>query len=76
MRTLLTSRLALVLIAFSGIAAYFLIREHTVHVTTALPWLLLAACPLLPVFLHRGHETGHDGHQHHEGQAAQPKEKM
>jgi hypothetical protein len=26
-----------------------------------LPWLLLAACPLMHVFMHHGH----GGHQHH-----------
>jgi hypothetical protein len=25
-----------------------------------LPWLLVAACPLMHVFMHHGHHGGHD----------------
>lgn len=45
--------------AFLLIAGYFLITEHRAHVVQYLPFLLLAACPLLH-FLH-GH-GGHGGH--------------
>lgn len=55
----LRSRAGLVLLAFVAIAAFFLWTEHRAHVLGALPWLLLAACPLLHLFMHRG---GHGGH--------------
>jgi Flp pilus assembly protein TadB len=45
-------------IAFIAIAAYFLILEHKAHLSGVLyywPLLLLLACPLLHVFMHRGH---------------------
>jgi hypothetical protein len=49
-----------VLLAFLGIAGFFLVTEHTAHVFGALPYLLLLACPLIH-FLHRGHK-GHGRH--------------
>ena len=57
----LTSPAGLVLIGFLAIAAFFLITEHTAHFFGALPWLLLAACPLMHLFMHHGH-GGHSGH--------------
>jgi hypothetical protein len=39
---------------FLVIAAFFLVTEHTAHVLGALPWLLLAACPLMHLFMHHG----------------------
>ncbi|WP_442892045.1 DUF2933 domain-containing protein [Denitromonas sp.] len=34
--------------------------EHQAHLLGWLPWLFLAACPLMHVFMHGGH--GHGGH--------------
>jgi hypothetical protein len=48
-----------VFLAFAAIAAYFLITEHRAHLFGILPFLLLAACPLLHFFHHRGHK--HEG---------------
>lgn len=45
---------------FLVVVAFFLLTEHTAHVLGALPWLLLAACPLMHLFMHHGH----DGHRH------------
>ncbi|MDP1718213.1 MAG: DUF2933 domain-containing protein, partial [Burkholderiales bacterium] len=62
-----------VLIAFLAIAAYFLILEHKAHLSGLLyylPFLLLLACPLLHMFMHKGH-GGHGGNggqdSHHSG---------
>jgi hypothetical protein len=43
---------------FVAIAGYFLVTEHRAHAFGILPFLLLAACPLLHVFHHRGHGSG------------------
>lgn len=48
---------------FVAVAAFFLLTEHTAHVLGALPYLLLAACPLMHVFMHHGHGHGHHHHQ-------------
>ena len=53
-----------VLIGFLIVAGYFLFTEHRAHLSEALyylPYLLLLACPLMHVFMHRGH-GGHGGH--------------
>jgi hypothetical protein len=56
------TRGGLVLLGFLVIGAYFLITEHRAHLALALsylPWLLFLACPLMHLFMHRGH--GHGG---------------
>ncbi len=60
---LTSGRPNLVLLAFLAIAAFFLFTEHQAHVLGVLPWLLLAACPLMHLFMDHGqHDHGsHDG---------------
>lgn len=57
-----------VLIAFLAIAAYLLITEHRAHLAGWLSsywiWLLLLACPLMHLFMHRGHGRGGHGDHH------------
>lgn len=63
------SRYGLGLVVFGAIAAYFLLTEHRAHFFGALPLLLLLACPLMHVFMHRGHGGHGGGHpDHHDGQ--------
>ena len=47
--------------AFLTIALFFLWEEHRAHILGALPYMLLIACPLLHVFMRRGHA----GNGHH-----------
>ena len=61
MKSWLTSRSGLVLLAFLGIAGFFLVSEHTAHVLGVLPYLLLLACPLVH-FFHGRHNGRHGGH--------------
>ena len=56
------SRYAIGLLVMGAVAAYFLLSEHRAHFFGALPFLLLLACPLMHVFMHRGH-GGHGGGQ-------------
>ena len=58
------SRYAVGFIVFSAVAAYFLLSEHRAHFLGALPWLLIAACPLMHVFMHGGHGDHANGHDH------------
>lgn len=56
---------------FVVIAGFFLLSEHQAHLLGALPYLLLAACPLMHLFMHHGH----GGHQHtHEPPTRRPNE--
>jgi hypothetical protein len=45
-----------VFFGFVAVAAYFVIAEHRAHIVPWLPYLLLAACPLMHLFHHRGHD--------------------
>jgi len=56
------TRSKLVLVGFLLVVAYFLWTEHQAHVIQFLPFLLLAACPLMHVFMHGGHSHRHHGH--------------
>jgi hypothetical protein len=58
------SRSTWVLIGFLAMAAYFLFSEHRAHFISYLPFLLLAACPLMHLFHGQG---GHGGHSTHRG---------
>ena len=68
----LRSRTGLALIVFLGIAAFFLITEHTAHLYGFLPFALLLLCPLMHLFMHGGH-GGHGSHEGHgDDQPRQP----
>ena len=41
-----------------AIAAFFLWTEHRAHLLGALPYLLLLACPVMHLLMHRGHHRG------------------
>jgi hypothetical protein len=63
------SRYAAGLLLFGAVAGYFLVTEHLAHVVDALPYLLLAACPLMHLFMHHG-RGGHGSGQPQEGPAS------
>ena len=50
-----------------AIALFFLWEEHRAHILGVLPYLLLLACPLIHLFMHRGHHGTHGGHGSEEG---------
>jgi hypothetical protein len=56
-------------IGFAVVAAVFLWTEHRAHLLGWLPFLLLAACPLLHLFMHGGHGHGGRGGEGHGGGA-------
>ena len=49
----------LALLVAVAVGGFYLVTEHTAHLLGALPYLILLACPLMHVFMHRGH-----GHHH------------
>ncbi len=59
------SRYAIGLLVLGAIATYFMLSEHRAHFFGALPFLLLLACPLMHVFMHRGHAGHGGGHADH-----------
>lgn len=50
----------IVLIGFLAAATFFLWEEHRAHLLGILPWAILLLCPILHLFMHRGH-GGHGG---------------
>ncbi len=59
----LCSRTGLLMLGLLVIGGIFLIVEHLPHVALGLPYVLLLLCPLIHLFMHRGHGEGHkDGH--------------
>lgn len=51
---------------------YFLLTEHRAHFLTALPYVILLLCPVLHLFMHRGHAHGEHGeHREHKQQEEQ-----
>ena len=55
------------LIVFLGVAGFFLLAEHKVHVLGYLPFLIFLLCPLMHIFMHKGHgkHGSNDGDHKH-----------
>lgn len=52
--------------ALIGAVLYFLLTEHRAHFIYALPFLILLLCPVMHIFMHRGHGDHGGGHRHKE----------
>ena len=59
--TLHSTPIVVALCLLLAIAGFFLWEEHRAHVLGILPYLLLAACPFIHLFMHRGHGRHHHG---------------
>jgi hypothetical protein len=51
-----------VFVGFAAVALFFLLTEHRAHLYGWLPFLLLAACPLMHLFHGHGGHAGHGAH--------------
>ncbi|MEO3472540.1 DUF2933 domain-containing protein [Roseomonas sp. CAU 1739] len=40
------------------VGIFYVLREHFGHALGALPYLVLLACPLMHLLMHRGHRHG------------------
>ena len=54
--------LPFIYVTLAVVLGFFLFTEHQAHLFGALPFLLLLTCPLMHMFMHRGH--AHGGHSH------------
>lgn len=55
------SPLGIFMLVAGAAGLYYLVTEHPTHVSQAIPYLLLLACPLMHLF--HGHH-GRQGHDH------------
>lgn len=44
-----------------AVAVFFLWEEHSAHILGAVPYVLLLACPLIHLLMHRGHGEPRSG---------------
>lgn len=65
------SKAGIVTCGFLLIGGFFLLTEHWAHVLGVLPYLLILACPLMHLFMHRSH-GGHGGHHGHQPSKRNP----
>lgn len=63
------SPLGIFMLVAGAVGVYYLLTEHLTHVTQAIPYLFLLACPLMHLF----HGHGHGHHSHHD-HGQQPKD--
>lgn len=54
--------------ALVAAASFYVLTEHWNHALGLLPYLLFLACPLMHLFMHRGHH-------HHGSKSSPPEEK-
>ncbi|MCB2181286.1 MAG: DUF2933 domain-containing protein [Desulfobulbaceae bacterium] len=55
---------------FILIGGFFLWAEHRAHIMGALPYLIFLLCPIMHIFMHKGHgghNGKHDDHSNHQG---------
>ncbi len=69
------SRYSIGLLVIGAVAGYFLLKEHLVHVATALPYLFVLACPIMHLFMHGGHGHGHGSHKDGSSSSSDPNKK-
>ncbi|MDO9253750.1 MAG: DUF2933 domain-containing protein [Hydrogenophaga sp.] len=67
-KNLWRTRYGVGLLVLGAVAAFFLLAEHRAHLFGVLPFLLILACPLMHLFMHRRHGA----HGHH-GSPEQPR---
>lgn len=60
-----TSNKSFPAIVLIGAASYFLLIEHREHLFQWLPFLIIALCPLMHIFMHGGHGSHGEGHEAH-----------
>lgn len=57
------STMGVFMLVAGAVGVYYLLTEHLAHVTQAVPYLFLLACPLMHLFHGHGHHGRH-GHDH------------
>ena len=58
---------------FLAIAAFLLLEEHRAHIVGLVPYALLLLCPVIHIFMHRGHGSHGEAHSGHDGHSVSPR---
>jgi hypothetical protein len=58
----------IVTLCLLSVAGFLLLTDHTAHIFGVLPYLLIAACPLMHLFMHHGHSHSRGSDREHEDQ--------
>jgi hypothetical protein len=53
--------LPFIYLTLAVVLGFFLLTEHRAHLFGALPFLLILACPLMHMFMHKGHGSHSHG---------------
>ena len=53
-------------IGMIGAVSYFLFMEHQEHIFEFLPYLIFLLCPLMHLFMHKGHSHSHSNRDQEE----------
>ena len=64
------SFVAMLAAAVGAAGLFWLLRDHWNHALGAFPYLLFLTCPLMHLFMHRGHERHREGAQPPQGNIA------
>ena len=54
----LVSRTGVATLVVVAVLGFLIYTDHTAHLLGIIPYLLLLACPLMHMFMHRGHHHG------------------
>lgn len=65
MNAWLFSRTTMLVLAAVGLVGLLVWLGHGGHILGAVPFLLLLSCPLMHLFIHRGHRHGGQKHDSH-----------
>ena len=61
------SPLGIFMLVAGAVGVYYLLTEHLTHLTQAIPYLFLLACPLMHLLHGHGHHSHHDHGQPKDG---------
>lgn len=65
-----SSKMAFLLLVIIG--GFFLWSEHRTHIFGVLPYLILLLCPVMHIFMHKGHGDHDKDHQSSSNHGGEP----
>ena len=72
-KTFWLSNQGMTIIAIVSLVSIYILNEHGAHFLQILPFLILAACPLMHLFMHHGHNHSNEMSKQENGKPDQSK---